>query len=171
MQSLADKQLTGYAYVTLRSVGDQPGVHNPRYLDGSWKTLPKGSYIPPAKFVGGFTIPTAQGNLWIAPFPWTTVTNPIPFPSEGNPANVQVTLPYIAFDGMGQLVSGQPGQPELIPIAEGSISIARDPTTRTNMPLVAQVNEMPPGNTVDNYSLVYIDRLTGRARVERRTVQ
>jgi prepilin-type N-terminal cleavage/methylation domain-containing protein len=171
VQSLADKQLTGYAYVTLRSVGDQPGVHNPRYLDGSWKTLPKGAYIPPAKFVGGFTITTPQGNLVIAPFPWTTLTDTIPFPSEDNPVNVKVSLPYIAFDGMGQLVSGQPGQPELIPIAEGSVSFARDPVTHVALAQSAQANEMPPGNTVNDYSLVYIDRLTGRARVERRQVQ
>ena len=167
VQSLADKQLTGYAYVTLRSVGDHPGVHHPRYLAGSWKTLPKGAYIPPAKFLGGTNI----GSVWIAPFPVTTVTNTIPFPSEDNPVSVPVTLPYIAFDGMGQLVSGQPGQPELIPIAEGSVSIARDPVTRNPLGQSAQANEMPPGNTVDNYSLVFIDRLTGRARVERRTVQ
>jgi len=172
VESLADKQLTGYAYVTLRSVGDQPGVHHPRYLAGSWKTLPKGAYIPPAKFVGGFTITNpAVGNLWIAPFPVTTLANTIPFPSEDNPVNVAVTLPYIAFDGMGQLVSGQPGQPEIIPVTEGSVSIARDPVTKKPLPQSAQANEMPPGNTVENYSLVYIDRLTGRARVERRKVQ
>ncbi len=101
------------------------------------------------------------------------MTNTIPFPSEDNPVTVPVTLSYIAFDGMGQLVSGQPGQPELIPIAEGSVSIPRDPNTKvailTNVP--ALVNEVPPGNTIDNYSLVYIDRLTGRAHVERRKVQ
>ena len=41
-----------------------------------------------------------------------------------------MALPYIAFDGMGQLVSGQPGQPELIPVTEGSVSFARDPNTK-----------------------------------------
>ena len=174
VQALADKQLTGYAYVTLRSVGDQPGVHHPRYLPGSWRTLPKGAFIPPAKFVGGLTltnVPQPGNNLWIAPFPATTLTNTIPFPSEDNPVTMPVTLAYIAFDGMGQLVSGQPGQPELIPVTEGSVSIARDPITRRPLAQPPQATEMPPGNTGDNYSLVYIDRLTGRARVERRKVQ
>jgi prepilin-type N-terminal cleavage/methylation domain-containing protein len=172
VQALADKQLTGYAYVTLRSVGDQPGEHNPRYVAGSWKTLPKGAFIPPAKFWPGFTMTnTTLGNsLWIAPFP---ATNTFPFPSEDNPVTVPVALSYIAFDDTGQLVSGPLGQPELIPITEGTVSIPRDPVTKaailTNVPPL--VNELPPGNTLDNYSLIYIDRLTGRAHVERRRVQ
>jgi hypothetical protein len=174
--NLFDKQLTGYAYVTLRSVGDQPGEHNPRYVAGSWKTLPKGAFIPPAKFWPGFTMTnTTLGNtLWIAPFP---ATNNIPFPSETNrPASAvrpYIALSYIAFDDTGQLVSGPLGQPELIPITEGTVSIPRDPNTKaailTNVPPL--VNELPPGNTLDNYSLIYIDRLTGRAHVERRRAQ
>ena len=168
VQSVADKQLIGYAYVCLRSVGDQPGVHTARYLS-SWRTLPEGAFIPPAKFGSGFIIPnTSIGNLWIAPF---SVTNSLPFPSESNPVTVPVMLPYIAFDGTGQLVSGLPGQPELIPITEGRVSFARDPNTRLAQAQPATATELPIGNTVDNYSLVWIDRLTGRAHVERRKVQ
>jgi prepilin-type N-terminal cleavage/methylation domain-containing protein len=171
VRALADKQLTGYAYVTLRSVGDQPGVHHPRYVAGSWKTLPKGAFIPPAKLWPGFTIPgTDFGDLWVAPFP---VTNTIPFPSDDQTNNVTVSLAYIKFNSMGQLDSGQAGQPELIPVAEGSVSIPRDPVTKvavlTNVPPL--VTELPPGNTTSNFSLVYIDRLTGRAQVLRRTAQ
>ena len=80
-------------------------------------------------------------------------------------------LSYLAFDGMGQLVSGLSGQPELIPVAEGSVTFARDPNSKVALPGSPLVTERPPGNTLDNYSLVYIDRLTGRARVERRKVQ
>jgi hypothetical protein len=133
--------------------------------------LPKGAFIHPAKFWPGFTIKgTDLGDLWVAPFP---ATNNIPFPSEANPVTLPVALSYIKFNGTGQLDSGQPGQPELIPISEGSVTIPRDPITKaailTNVP--ALVNELPAGNTTNNYSLVYIDRLTGRARVERRSVQ
>jgi len=169
VQPLADKQLIGYAYVCLRSVGDQPGLHNPRYLS-SWKTLPQGAFIPPAKFFGpSFTI--TNTTLSIIPFSWTTATNNIPFPSEDNRVTVPVTLPYIAFDGTGQLVSGVPGQPELIPLTEGSVSFARDLNTKVAQAQPAQARELPLGNTVDNYSVVWIDRLTGRAHVERRKVQ
>ncbi|HOX56002.1 MAG TPA: prepilin-type N-terminal cleavage/methylation domain-containing protein [Candidatus Paceibacterota bacterium] len=174
VQPLLDKQLTGYAFLTLRSVGDQPGVSTPRYLS-SWKSLPAGAYIPVEKFlVGGLYLsnatmtPPAGPPVYIPPFP---VTNNIPFPSEDNPVTVPVALPYIAFDGMGQLISGLPGQPELIPVAEGRVSFARDPNSKQALPQPPAVTEQPPGNTYDNFSLVYIDRLTGRARVERRKVQ
>jgi prepilin-type N-terminal cleavage/methylation domain-containing protein len=178
--SLLDKQLTGYAYVSLRSVGDQPGASHPRYLS-SWRTLPQGAYIPPGKFDSILTFTNTDlvpGNQWIPgrlkvpPFSQPTNNIPnIPFPLETT-RPPYIPLPYIAFDGMGQLVSGTPGQPEYIPVSEGSVSIARD--SNTKMALVGQsstVRELPSGNTLQNYSLVYIDRLTGRARVDRRKVQ
>ena len=177
--SILDKQLVGYAYVCLRSVGDQPGVHIPRYLS-SWKTLPQGAYISLEKFTPA--TPTSTPVLRIPPtgvpayqvygFNYTTS---VPFPSETTPpvpgARPYIALPYIAFDGTGQLISGQSGQQELIPVSEGSVGYARDPNTKIAVAQSPQANEVPPGNTLDNYSLIYIDRLTGRARVERRKVQ
>ena len=179
---LLDKQLRGYAFVTLRSVGDQPGVHTPRYLS-EWRTLPEGAYIPVEKFLNpglGLTFTnTTLGALQVTVPPFsttntTTAANPngIPFPSEDNPLTVSASpLPYIAFDGTGQLVSGLPGQPEMIPLSEGSISYARDPQSKQALPQPATITERPLGNVTNNYSIVYIDRLTGRARIERRTVQ
>jgi hypothetical protein len=169
VQPLLDKQLAGYAYLTLRSVGDQPGVRTPRYLS-SWRKLPAGAYIPVEKFWSGLTFTNTSFGATLSVLPFS-ITNNFPFPTEDNPVTVPVTLPYIAFDGMGQLVSGQPGQPELIPISEGSVTYARNPETKAALPQPAQATERPPGNTLENYSLVYIDRLTGRARVERRKVQ
>ena len=80
---------------------------------------------------------------------------------------------------MGQLVHELNGplayelsrQPELIPVAEGNVSFARDANSKVAVAQSPTVTERPPGNTLDNYSLVYIDRLTGRAHVERRKVQ
>ena len=46
---LLDKQCIGYNFVSLRSMGDQPGAPTARYLD-SWKTLPDGVFIPREKF-------------------------------------------------------------------------------------------------------------------------
>ena len=88
-------------------------------------------------------------------------------------------MPYIAFNGTGQLVrevSGQlddepSRQPELIPVAEGNVSFARDPNSKVAVAQPPLVTERPPGNAIENYSLVYIDPLTGRAHVERRKVQ
>ena len=170
VRPLLDKQLVGYAFLTLRSVGDQPGASTPRYLS-SWRTLPAGAYIPEEKFWSGLTltnVPNPGNTLFIPPF---SITNGMPFPSEDNPVTVPVTLPYIAFDGMGQLVSGQVGQPELIPVAEGSVSYARDPESKQALPQPPTVFERPPNNLRENYSLVHIDRLTGRARIERRKVE
>ncbi len=171
VQPLLDKQLLGYAYVSLRSVGDQPGKHYPRYLS-SWKTLPQGAYIPPGKFWPAPLLTLTNSSLGTITIPQFSITNNIPFPTEDYPVtNPPVMLSYIAFDGTGQLVSGRPGQPELIPLSEGSVSFARDPKTKVTQPGLPQVNELPPGNTVDNFSVVYIDRLTGRAHIERRNVQ
>lgn len=181
VRPLLDKQLTGYAYVTLRSVGDQPGVRTARYLS-SWKTLPQGAYIPTAKFykksdngedpvtLTNTTLTVPGVPLFVPTFP---VTNNIPFPSEEDPVTVPVWLPYIAFDSMGSLVSGnsQNGQPELIPLAEGSVNIMRDAGSKAALPLPAVASERPPDNTIENHSLVCIDPLTGRGRVERRKVQ
>jgi prepilin-type N-terminal cleavage/methylation domain-containing protein len=170
--NLYDKQLTGYAYVTLRSIGDQPGADHPNYLS-SWKTLPQGAYIPPGKFGPAFHIALTNTGLSVLnkSIPYFSTTTTIPFPSETN-GKPYVSLPYIAFNGMGQLVSGVPGQPEIIPVSEGIVSVARDADTKAPLPnQPPTVRELPPRNTLENYSLVYIDRLTGRARVERRKVQ
>jgi hypothetical protein len=178
--SLLDKQLLGYAYVCLRGVGDQPGGHTPRYLS-SWRTLPQGAYISVEKFTPAIpssppvlTITTNGGMIAYQVYGFN-YTNNIPFPSQTTPSAsptgpLYVSLPYIAFDGMGQLVSGVSGQPELIPISEGSVTFARDPATKEARKASPQVTERPPGNTKDNYSLISIDRQTGRARVERRKV-
>ena len=183
---LLDKQLLSYAYVCLRSIGDQPGVHHPRYLS-SWRTLPQGAYISLEKFTPISSVPVLRivtnGVLAYPVFGFNYTTS-VPFPSEATPpasaARPYIALPYIAFDGMGQLVrevSGQLGNyqlsplPELIPVTEGNVTFARDGNTKKALPQSPLVIERPPGNTLDNYSLVYIDRLTGRARVERRKVQ
>jgi len=47
--NLCDKQFTGYTFVSLRSVGDQPGQGAPRYL-APWQNLPDNTFIALAKF-------------------------------------------------------------------------------------------------------------------------
>jgi prepilin-type N-terminal cleavage/methylation domain-containing protein len=179
--SLLDKQLIGYAYVCLRSIGDQPGLHTPHYLS-SWRILPQGAYIAQEKFAvaTGNSLPVLTiitNNVLAYKVYGFNYTNNIPFPSEttlpASPAQPYVSLPYIAFDGMGQLVSKVSDQPppELIPVSEGSVSFARNPQSKEALQSPPQVTERPLGNTVSNYSLIYIDRLTGHARVERRKVQ
>src|SRR5262249_27308571 len=47
--NLFNKQLIGYNFVSLRSLGDQPGRPTVKSLS-SWKTFPEGAFIHPAKF-------------------------------------------------------------------------------------------------------------------------
>ena len=61
-EALLDKQMVGYNYVVLRSVGDQPGVNYPRYLSDRWRTLPQGSYISPEKFVPATSVSRMQAD-------------------------------------------------------------------------------------------------------------
>ena len=56
---------------------------------------------------------------------------------------------------------------EYIPLAKGSISLARDPATKALQMIQPDVMEVPPGNSTNiSYNIVHIDRLTGRAVLE-----
>jgi prepilin-type N-terminal cleavage/methylation domain-containing protein len=174
--NLFDKQLVAYNYVTLRSLGDQPGRWTVHYLD-SWKALPDGSFIDPVKFNRAFNrfnpLVLYTNNLNGNPVPalqYTSFayTNIIPFPSEDAPqagARKWPLVPYLAFDFMGQLVSGDPAFPEVIPLSKGSVGVPRGPDKQPIATLLSY-NEQPPGNGTNSvtYNLIYIDRLTGRAR-------
>jgi len=173
---LLDKQLIAYNYVSLRSLGEQPGVITPRYLS-SWKTLPEGTFISLQKFYPG-PPPYPWSNIVnqvtgksfpVRPFP---VTNNIPFPSEMTAlypnAAPYVALPYIAFNYLGQLVSGRD---EVIPLGRGNLSFGKDAAKNPTKRLPTLV-EAPPGNTTNSsFNLIYIDWLTGRGRVERQEVR
>jgi prepilin-type N-terminal cleavage/methylation domain-containing protein len=188
---LADKQMVGYNFVSLRSIGDQPGRSTVRYLD-SWRTLPEGAFIPWQKFFpttpSGAAVPfnfytnspTGPGLAWwfspVLPF---NTTNGIPFPTETATASAGhwVNLPFIAFNYLGQLVdaSGQPtGRNAFIPLSQGTVNIARDAsktplTPGAGVPAASPV-ESPAGNTTNAFNVINIDWLTGRARVERQEV-
>jgi prepilin-type N-terminal cleavage/methylation domain-containing protein len=177
---LYDKQLNGYTFVTLRSIGDQPGQISPRYLS-SWKTLPEGAIIAPFKFSHRTLPPT---TIYDPPQPATPTkrtfdvygfarTNTIPFPSAGAyaPGRVYIQLPYIAFNHMGQIeppmgTGRADGLPELIPVARGNVAHVKD-ANKVPTQDVPTVHENPPGNSTNAWLLVLIDRLTGRARLEK----
>lgn len=167
---LLDKQLIGYNFITLRNVGDQPGRNRARYL-GEWRSLPEGIFIPPSKFEPRFPVNEryvtnrVTGQVFtVTPF---DREDTIPFPSADTLANQYVDLPCIAFDHLGQLISDL--DEEIIPIARGSASVSLDANKRPtfNPPTLT---ENPPGNSIDAYTLIVVDRLTGRARIERQQV-
>jgi prepilin-type N-terminal cleavage/methylation domain-containing protein len=171
---LLNKQLIGYNFVSLRGLGEQPGVLSPRYLS-QWRTLPEGTFIALQKFAPpNYTFPpitngVTQERFPLKPFP---VTNNIPFPSEMVSlvpnAKPYVPLPYVAFNYLGQLVSRPNNESEIIPLARGSVSFGKDATKAPTKRAPTFV-ESPPGNSTNNlsFNLIYIDGLTGRAHVER----
>lgn len=174
--NLFDKQLIGYTYVTLHSLGDQPGRPSVRYLD-SWRTLPDGAFIYPSKFVlnnQSFVMktnnPATPGGPPIPAFRvfGFTRTSSIPFPSEDaapytlRPVQPYVTVPFIAFDYMGRLASGVD---EIIPLAKGSANFSHD-QNKVGLPILPSFTEQPLGNATNpvTYNVVAVDWLTGRAR-------
>jgi len=176
-----DKQRVGYAFVTLRTVGDQPGRPNARYLS-TWRTLPQGVIIPEFKF-----LPNNFGTpIYDPPLPSVNavlvtnvygfdVTYDIPFPTPNATALAgnmpYVPLPYIAFDSLGRLTVRQNGEEfpaagdVCIPLARGSVGVAAD---RDRIPIasVPDVRENPVGNSTNAFNLIRIDNTTGRASLE-----
>jgi len=164
---LYDKQLSAYAFVTLRSVGDQPGRSTPRYLS-TWQSLPEGTFIAPWKFLPRGPVLATYPNPAGPPFVVKGFsTNSLPFPSAEAPGGV--LLPNIAFNHLGRLTSGED---EFIPLARGSVGYSRD---LNNVPLALppSVQERPPGNSTDtnSFNLIHIEWLTGRAKLERQEVK
>lgn len=175
--NLYDKQITGYAFVTLRSIGAQPGEITPEYI-GPWHSMPEETFITSNKFYGpAFVITdppastTPKRTFTIQPFNLTTA---VPFPSEEaydrvRPTQVFARLPYVAFNYLGQLVSGTGD--EYIPLARGSILHGRDAQTRVPRQAPPTMTESPLGNSTNILNVIHIDRLTGRARLIQQELQ
>lgn len=161
---LLDKQNAAYTFISLRSVGDQPGRGTIQYLS-AWRALPDGTFIIPEKFFpSNFPDPVKYiGGHAINKFP---VGNFFRFPAEDSPTVTPFFLPYIAFNHLGQLESGRD---EYIPIAVGAVSFPRNQSLPPTSLSVAR--EVPPGNSTNSYNLIHIDWVTGRARIEQPQIQ
>ena len=81
-------------------------------------------------------------------------------------------MPYIAFNYLGQLMidsTTSATADAYIPLAQGNVAFPIDVNTKSPIfpatPLTASdVTENPPGNSTNSmFSIVKIDRLTGRA--------
>ncbi len=186
--NLFDKQLIGYNFVSLRSLGDQPGRPTAHYLS-SWRTLPDGAFIPLEKFFRRdltkpvLTIVTNDsGGVQRTAFRvlgFNTTTN-IPFPYEttapANSTRPYIALPFLSFNYLGQLENGQN---DLIPIAKGSVNFQRDPAIGVGAPVNPSITYAAPREqptptglmTNTSFQVVNIDWLTGRARLEHMEVR
>lgn len=183
LTNLMDKQMSGYNFVAYGALGDQPGNHQWHYLD-QWQTLPQGFIIAPWKFSWPaanqyyyFRDPINNNGFTVYPFDYT---NTIPFPVADTNTEAYAglglmpSLPYIAFNYLGQLISSAydrdaTGGGADIPLAQGSVAYAFDSQTKISVlpttPLTpSAVAESPPGNSTNiSYNVIHIDPLTGRA--------
>jgi hypothetical protein len=174
LSNLVQSQYRGYALVSLRTVGDQPGQWHPSFLT-DWKTLPTGVFIAPSQFVPTnrphtpYSIYTSNTlantfNIFQSGGFSNTITTPLPFPTL---QSYVAGLPYIGFSPSGTLVDeyGNPAADQFIPLTSGGILYPSD----DNGPLFETplITENPVGESSNNAHLIYIDRATARARLER----
>jgi prepilin-type N-terminal cleavage/methylation domain-containing protein len=156
LTNLVSSQFSGYALVSRRSVGDQPGQERPQYVS-EWKQLPEGVLFAPHKFYSAWT---NEPNEYVRSFP--KIDNGwLPFPHSTNflPG---FALPVLGFNARGQLmaVAGMDSRDEIIPLAEGSVFYG-DLNGQLTPP---DVEIKPPDNFTNN--MIRINWLTGRASVE-----
>lgn len=153
LTNLLGGQYGAYALFSERRVGAQPGENRyARYLT-DWRRLPDGILIPTNKF-DPTILAMGQANEYLRSF--TNRTFPFPVARSANSPLLDFRLPYIAFNSMGQLVSGRD---ELIPLAQGSVFVSAG-----GQPDVVL---RPPNNYTNNY--VRINWLTGRASMDELT--
>lgn len=146
-----------------------------KYLS-EWRNLPEGMFIATNKFSpppsGAFVIfdplnpPQPQWPTYKTNVVRGFESNSVPFPTADS--LVSLTLPCLTFNSTGQLVTEDLRDEEIIPLARGKASPALDVDRR---PILARptLEENPPGNSTNAFSLIIVDRLTGRAHVERPT--
>ncbi|MGC8887183.1 MAG: pilus assembly FimT family protein [Verrucomicrobiia bacterium] len=155
-QDLADRYerlaMSGYGFFARRTAGEQPGRERPRYF-GEWRSLPEGIFIAPWKFIQGTNSFAFSYQLF-------------PFPNTNYP---EVYLPCFAFNYLGQVTHFQAqDEPvlneydEVIPLTRGSMLISTNGNAR-----VMDFQEIPPGNSTNNFNYIRVDWLTGRCRIER----
>lgn len=162
LTNLVNGQYTAYAIFTRRTVGDQPGRDNPRYLT-DWKQLPDG-------MVFGTNIFVDLGKQWLAAANRTNATfRPLPhawfpFPLEDSP---EMRLPYVAFDAQGRMFYEGGAEPvlagESIPLLRGSVFYPKDSQDRYSLASAPDLAIAQRGDT--NRMEVRVDWLTGRAKV------
>ena len=167
---LVGLQYRAYALFTERSLGDQPGRYNPRYVT-EWRVLPEGTFISPHKFQRTTSESERLNNFALTNRPFAYF--PIPFPTDKSkkpdpqrfPNEVIKLMPCIVFDFQGRVVTpgGGTGTDEYITLTKGSIVYPMDTATKKLKLEPAEVIETPRNNHTNNPA-VRVDWLTGRTR-------
>jgi prepilin-type N-terminal cleavage/methylation domain-containing protein len=156
---------TTYALFVERSLGDQPGQPNFKYIT-TWKSLPEGMMIRQTEF-----------NQDDPPDVWKSI-NPVesreflhlllPFPSANG---MNTLVPQIAFGPHGGLVDDKGNRlldDEVIEVTRGSIFFDRD---QNGLITGVDAKGPPNYNPTEDRNWIRIDGLTGRAKVDRKEIQ
>ncbi len=173
ISNLLPRQMIGYNFISLREIGSQPGQQNPKYL-AEWRTLPEGMFIATSKFSPPASDAVVVYDPPVPQLPTLRTftyhgfeSNNVPFPTADSPT--YFNLPCLTFNSTGQLVPNNPNRDEeIIPLARGKVSLPLDATKRPVF-RIPTFEENPAGNSTNAFALIVVDRLTGRARVERQT--
>jgi len=176
ISNLLARQMIGYNFISLRDVGDQLGQPFPKYLS-EWRSLPEGMFICTNKFMRSSDTlvmydpfnPPRPGYPTITTYSVRGFdTNIVPFPTADSP--IYLNFPCLTFNSNGQLVSNDQREEEIIPLARGKAILSLDANKR---PFFSRptLEENPPGNSTNAYTLIVVDSLTGRAHVEHQTPQ
>lgn len=166
--NLMTGRYTAYALMSMRTIGDQPGREHPRYLT-DWRYLPEGVYIHTNKFnqigaVNDRSIPLQSlliNNIQARTFKWRL----FPYPTARSPVYY---LPYIGFTPDGRLIPESNGAifDEVIPLVRGSIFTEKN-VNGQYVDAPPDIQEIPPGNSTNNYNLIHVNAMTARARIVR----
>lgn len=185
---LAKRQGRGYAIMSRRSVGSQPGQEEPRYLS-EWKELPEGVFISTNKFESRDT-----GFAGYLPMDQLPRLNGVQIPTTTG--TTYEGLPYIAFDSNGALTLNEEGLVRkrdgdrwrddvearaIIPLVAGSVLVPYTYNGRIKQyswqrgeVSLKPPYDMPGANfrSLTNFiKRVVVDGLTGRSRVEGGEIQ
>ena len=183
--NIINMQYTGYAIVSRRSLGDQPGQPFPKYLT-EWKKLPDGIFFATHKFnflqlADWYKIQPPTHPLVQRPFPY--LASMIPFPSA---SGISYPVPYIAFNSRGQLVrfdgyGNTLYADEDIPLVKGSIFYPTRTTTvmsgakrmEVMAPVFDRVTDIvpSPGLGTAGTNTIRINAMSGRARILKEEMQ
>lgn len=151
--NLVGGQYSAYALISPRSVGDQPGQANPRYLT-EWTHLPEHVFVAPYKFDPAYT---NDPNEYVRSFPVKYLNFP-----NGNSGTANA-VHYLGFNQLGHLISGRD---ELIALTAGSAFYQQN-AVGGYQPALVDLQIKP----VDNYTnhWIRINWVTGRAGADELT--
>lgn len=156
-----------YGIYAKRRAGEQPGRQNHWYLL-DWRTLPEGVIFGNDLQVKNFP---AQAGFDPALQQLPPFISGIRLPTEDSPVN-NLSVQGFAFNPRGQVTDGTNilNMEIIIPMVRASVFPSRDGSGNYTFE-EPDLQETPPNNGINNYNVVVVDHITGRARTVRPEIE